>query len=438
MHARSFLLYSSRMQSAISSRPKRIRTLGKLLLPLLVLTIAGLATARLMASGTEPPRSPTEERFWSVSVEPVRREEAQPQLRLYGRLVAGRTAELRALVAGEVVETSENLREGGILLRGEELLRIDNFYYQSALLEARANLEEARARLQEHEIALVQEQSALGREIEQLELNRIDQERAEDLASRGTVSQKTVDDKRMITLGKELSVQNRRNNVQIQEARIAQQQAVIKRLESGVGRAERNLENTVLSAPFDGLVEVVGVAVGRLVSVNDRVANLIDLNNLEARFTLSNAQYGRIIATEGSLAGRDLKVIWKAGREALVYSGVVSRAAPRIETGSGGVDIYVRLQIENVDTPLRPGAFLEADFPDVTYPNVVRLPQTALYEGDIVYVVDDERLTSRTVEVVGRDGAFMLLRGDIGDGEAVLTSRLPQAGEGVRVQVVSP
>lgn len=424
-----------------SSRPglwQRTRSWLRILLPLAVLLSAGLATAGLVTSGPEPPSSAPEERAWSIAVEPVRHREISPQLRLYGRLVAGRMAELRALVAGEVVATSEQLREGGMLLHGEELLRIDDFSYQSALLEARADLDEARARLQEYNVALAQEQTALDREAEQLELNRIDEERAEELAARGTVSQKTVDDKRVITLGKELSVQNRRNNVRIQEARIAQQQAVIKRLESGVSRAEHDVGKTVLVAPFDGLVEMVGVAVGRLVSVNDRVANLIDLNNLEARFTLSNAQYGRIIADTGSLAGRELQVIWNVGEEARVYSGIVARAAPRIETGSGGVDIYAHLQIENVNTPLRPGAFLEANFPDVTYSNVVRLPQTALYGGGTVYVVDDGRLLARNVEVVGEDGTFMLLRGDIRDGEAVLTSRLPQAGEGVRVRVVLP
>ena len=419
-----------------ASKPKR-RLWHKTILPLAVLLLAALGAFGLVQSATEPPRSAPQERVWSVSTMPVRIGAAQPRLRLYGRLVAGRAAELRALVAGEVVAVSEQLREGGLLLQGEELLRIDDFTYQSALREARANLAEARARLQEYRVSLSQEEESLRRELAQLELVLTDQQRAEELAERGTVSQKVVDDKRLATLAREVSAEARRNNVRIQQARIAQQEAVIERLESAVERARRNLRDTVLSAPFDGLAEGVGVAVGRLVNVNDQVANLIDLHNLEARFTLSNAQYGRIIR-QGDLTGRELQVFWNAGRENLAWTATVARAAPRIAAGSGGVDIYVRLQIEDIDTPLRPGAFLEADFPDVAYENVARLPQSALYDGDIVYVVEDDRLQPRRVETAGEDGEFLLLRGELRAGDMALVSRLPQAGAGVRVRADAP
>ena len=418
----------------MTQHPPKRRLWRKTLLPLAVLLLAGLGALGLVRSATEPPRSPPQERVWSVATMPVQIGSAQPRLRLYGRLVAGRAAELRAPVAGEVVALSERLREGGTLLQGEEILRIDAFTYQSALREARATLAEARARLREYRLSLRQEEESLRRELAQLELVATDQQRAEALAERGTVSQKALDDKRLATLAREVSAENRRNNVNIQKARIAQQEAVIERLESGVERARRNLRDTVLTAPFDGLAEGVGVAAGRLVNVNDRVANLIDLRNLEARFTLSNAQYGRIIRRDG-LVGRELRVLWNAGHKNLAWTGTVARAAPRIQAGSGGVDIYVRLQIRDLDTPLRPGAFLEADFPDVAYDNVARLPQSALYGGDTVYVVDeDDRLQPRRVEAVGEDGEFLLLRGELRAGEAALVSRLPQAGAGVRVR----
>ena len=413
------------------------RNWHKVLSPTSLFVLAVFSFAALVLSGPDLPKEIPEEHSWAVSVETARYIEARPQLRLYGRLVAGRTAELRALASGTVVTMSEKLREGGAFKQGNELLRIDDFSYQSALVEARAMLSEARARLDEYRASLRQGENALERELEQLELTRTDEERAEELARRGTVSQKFVDDKRLATLAKELSVENRRNDVKVQTSRIAQQEAVIERLESGVRRAERNLEDTVLHAPFNGLVEDVGVAEGRLVSVNDRVANLIDLDNLEARFTLSNAQYARILAAGSGLQGQELEVRWNAGKEVAAFSGVVARAAPRIEAGSGGVDIYVRLEIDGSDTPLRPGAFLEADFPDVVYENVVRVPQSVLYEDDTVYVVADERLSGRKVDVVGADGPFVLLRGDLAAGDAVLASRLLQAGEGVKVRIIS-
>ena len=425
------------MQVSTAPRPRRrLRLAARILLPLVVLGIAGLAAFGLVVTAIEPPRLAPQERAWGVATLEAQFGDVRPRLRLYGRVIAGRTAEMRALVGGKLVAVSERLREGGILLQGEELLRVDDFPYRIAQREARANLAEAQARLREYNASLHQERESLQREQAQLELVRVDQKRAEELAASGTVAQKFVDDKRLATLAREVSVQSRRNNVRIQEARIAQQEAVIERMSAALERAERNLEDSVLYAPFDGLAESVSVAEGRLLSVNDRVANLIDLHNLEARFTLSNAQYGRVIQ-EGALIGRALRIFWNAGDEALHWPGTVARTAPRIEAGSGGVDIHVRLNIESIDTPLRPGAFLEADFPDVAYENVARMPQSVLYDGNFVYVVEEERLQPRKVEVVGQDGEFLLLRGEVQAGDAVMVSRLPQAGTGVRVRVIA-
>ncbi|MCY4038504.1 MAG: efflux transporter periplasmic adaptor subunit, partial [Hyphomicrobiales bacterium] len=66
----------------------------------------------------------------------------------------------------------------------------------------------------------------------------------------------------------------------------------------------------------------------------------------------------------------------------------------------------------------------------------VRVPQSALYEDDTVYVVANERLSGRKVDVIGADGSFVLLRGNLAGGDAILTSRLLQAGEGVKVRII--
>ena len=141
------------------------RNWHKILSPIGILALAIFSTIALVTSGSAPPREVPEEQSWAISVETARYIEARPQLRLYGRLVAGRTAELRALVSGAVVAMPEQLREGGALKQGNALLRIDDFSYQSALVEARATLSEARARLDEYQASLRQEEDSLEREL---------------------------------------------------------------------------------------------------------------------------------------------------------------------------------------------------------------------------------------------------------------------------------
>ena len=65
---------------------------------------------------------------------------------------------------------------------------------------------------------------------------------------------------------------------------------------------------------------------------------------------------------------------------------------------------------------------------------MARLPQTALYAGNTVFVIVGGRLTARQVEIVGIAGQDVLVKGSIVQGEMVVTTRLTNAGEGLAVK----
>lgn len=411
-----------------------LRVAMKTLTPLAVLALGAASYAGLKATKPQVPERPALEKVWAVTAAPVDFSDYQPELRLYGETIVGRKVELRALVAGQVIETGKALREGGLVTRGDVLLRIDPFEYEGALDEARARLKEARARAVELDAAFENEQDALRRNKEQLEIARRDLERAIPLAKRGTVSEKLADDRRMIVSEREQAAEQRANNLTIQQARSEQQRAIIAQLEWKVRQAERNLKDTVLTAPFDAYVTDVSAEVGRLVGANDQVATLLDKSWVEARFVLTDRQFGRIVAEEGSVLQRPVKVRWHVGDAPIVYDAKIERVAAEISSESGGVEVYARLADPGTPLPIRGGAFVEIRVPDRPYENVARLPQTALYGGDRVYVIRKDRLSERTVEVVGTAGEDILVRGKIAAGDRVVTTRLSSAGEGLRVR----
>jgi len=88
-------------------------------------------------------------------------------------------------------------------------------------------------------------------------------------------------------------------------------------------------------------------------------------------------------------------------------------------------------------TPLRPGAFVEVRVPDIEYEDVVRLPQTALYNSDHVFVIEEDRLARRDVQPVGAADGHVLVRGNLRDGEQVAATRLARPGDGIKVRVVN-
>ena len=118
----------------------------------------------------------------------------------------------------------------------------------------------------------------------------------------------------------------------------------------------------------------------------------------------------------------------------LNYRATISRLGSKIASQSGGIEIFARIDTPEVPFQLRPGAFVELQVPDRAFRNVVQLPQTSLYGGNRVYVVENDQLVERQVVVVGRMGETVLIRGGIKAGEHVMQTRLspPRAGLKVR------
>ncbi len=409
----------------------------KLLVPVAILAGAVAAYAALKESRPVPAKRPPAEKVWPVEAVTVRFESISPMLHLYGETVAGRKVVLRPLVSGPVVEVHPGLREGGIVKKGETLLVIDPFDYEGAVVEARARLEEAAARLAELEAALKLEEDALESERRQLALAEKDLARARPLVKRGAASKKLLDDRQLIVTQRRQAVEQRENNLKVWRARIAQQQAARARFAWLLRQAERRLAETRLKAPFDAYVTDANAEVGQRLSVNDRVATLIDRRWIEARFTLSNQQYGRILAQAGTLIGRAVEVRWQVGKHRLTYHARITHLAATIAATKGGVTVYARLDDPLKPSAIRPGAFVDILMPDRSYDAIVRLPETAVYGNDTVYVINGKgRLEPRKVEVVGIDEGQVLVQGAVRAGEKVVRTRLSAPNKGLRVEVL--
>lgn len=410
----------------------------RILLPIALLAGAYFAYQYFISTKPVVAQHPAGERVRAVHTVPAVYTSYQPLLTLYGETVAGRRVDIRTQVAGEVVRVGPGLREGGEVSAGDLLFEIDNFEYQGALVEARANLSESVAKLREFEARAELERDALGRAIEQLELARRDLTRAEDLSESGTLSEKTVDDRALVVSQREQGVEQRQNNLQIEQARAEQQRAVQARLEWRVRKAERDLAYTRITAPFDAYVRSAGVELGRTLSINDVAVTLLDRNWVEVRVTLSDRQYGRIMERDGTVAGRTVLIRWAVGAAPLEYAGTIERVAAEIDSQSGGVEVYARVEFVPGDRPLRAGAFVEVDVQDLKYDNIVRLPVTALYGQQDIYVVVDERLEKRVIEPIGFVGSDVLVRGSLNEGERVVVTRLTEIGEGIKVTEMTP
>lgn len=381
---------------------KDIKTFLKIFLPVAFIALPIAIVVVLILTRPQPEPKAVTERVWTVAVVPAKAMNVQPERRFFGRVVAGREVELRAEVAGRVVETGPSFVDGGVVAAGDLLVRIDPFDYEAAVRETEADLKGARGLLE--------------RDNEQIAILRRDVTRRQRLKGRGAGSGKALDDSKLRLSEAEQRIIDRTNRIE--------------RLEVALARARRNLEETRVLAPFDGFVVGASTAVGKYLKQGDSLGKAINAKRLEVRFLVSNAEFDSFLSND-RYKKRAAQVRW-SGQQ---FAARLDRVESEVRAASGGVDMFARLEGVDAASSLRPGAFVEISLPGPQFDGVIRVPEIALYGGDTVYRVVDGRLDAVRIELAGRSGKDLFVRGSFAPDDRIVSTRFPEAGPGIKVRV---
>jgi RND family efflux transporter MFP subunit len=415
---------------------------GKTILALIqaALMIAILAgsffIAKRMVDGKpEAKKRPAFKTVYTVNAVTAKQADNQPKFISYGQTVAARTVELRSLVSGEIVKINPNLRGGATVNKGDPLVEISDFEYKGALSEAKSNLAEAKARIIENAAQISLERSKLQAAQEQLKFAETDLARAEKLVKRKALTVQQVEARKLVESQRRQTVALSVDTIKVQEARLGQMKATIDRLDWRVAQAQRNLDSTVLLAPFTGIVQTSTAEIGRAITANDLVVSMYEVDSLEARFTLTDAQYGRLQTSSTGLIGRAVDVAWTVGGVRYSFPARIDRVSAQIEANRGGVEVIAKLESVEQGVKLRPGAFVEVSVPDTVFANTFMVPDTAIYNNDTVYKVVDGKLQSSKVTVAAYQGEQAIIATGVAEGDRILTTRITEVSDGLAVRI---
>lgn len=414
-----------------SAQRSNTPVLIRLFLALLILVAAILCAAYFIFNQEHV--TPVERRERSVTVDllPAQPGTYQPDWRFFGEIVAAAQFDVRPAVSGAVVQIHDQLRAGGEVKRGDVLLKIDPFNYQGALTEAEANLAEAQLATTEARARLDVEKINVESAKAQLELAKRDVERAQRLNQRGAFTDQEVEERQLVVLQRAQALAQSESNLSVLGAQVEQRQAAIARAEWRVAQAEKNLAQTTITAPFDGVVQSETIEVGRLVSANEVIASLFDVSELEARFVMTDKQFGELSANR--LIGRAVQVRWQIEPRPVVMNAQIVRSGALVDAGRGGVDVFAAVE-QDVANPLRPGTFVQIEVKGPQYQQALLLPETALYDNKFVYVRQQGRSARKQVRFIGFSGSSVVVQSDeIGAGDEIITTRLAQISEGLKV-----
>ncbi len=251
---------------------------------------------------------------------------------LRGRTEAARTLELMAETNGKVV--SQPRHKGVAVAAGDMLCEIDIGTRAAALAEARARLAEAEANLPTSGARAAEAEAALASA-------RLDLDNAEKLAEGGFAAQTRV-------LSARAALESARAAVISAEAGASSAEAAIESARAAVDATERDIANTRVIAPFDGILETDTAEIGSLMMTGSLCATIIDLDPIKLVGYVAEVDVDRVRL--GAPVGARLA----SGREVVGTVTFLSRSAdPQTRT------FRVEAELANLDLSIRDGQTAE-------------------------------------------------------------------------------
>ncbi|MEH6625306.1 MAG: HlyD family efflux transporter periplasmic adaptor subunit [Motiliproteus sp.] len=373
------------------------------------------------------------EKTWTVASTAARPQAIAPSLTLYGRLESPRSSAITAAVTAFVQE--RKVDEGTRIHKGDILLVLDPRDVRLNLAQREADLSDIDARINAEITRYQSDLKALVIERKLLSLAQRSVERFKELKGRKVGTDTQLDDARRSYQQQALNINNRQLNINDHENRRAQLQAQKNQLQALRDSTLLDLERTLITAPFDGRISYVSVAPGDRVRSGDPLLRMYNTESMEVRAQIPSRYLQSI---RKSLEQKhELKALGELDGESIKLR--LQRLSSEVVDGRAGVDAL--LQVTSDSNNLELGRALEIQLQLPEQPDLLVLPTQSLYGTNRIYIVEDSRLRGLTIkrvgEVVINGEAKILIKSDkVKPGDQIVTTQLPNAITGLKVQVV--
>jgi RND family efflux transporter MFP subunit len=252
------------------------------------------------------------------------------------------------------------------------------------------------------------------------DLARVEFERASTLIDRNLLSRAEFDRSRA-----QADVAARQYDIARNGAEQQYQSLLASRARLTVAR--KALADTVVRAPFDGIVDLRAVSVGDYVTRGTKVASVMRTTPLRVELTVP----GQHIATVAAGRAVSLEVDAYPGR---VFTGRIRYVSPAVQADSRA--LIVEAVVPNETGELKPGQFATARIEQVSPTAAVLVPTSAVRANATtarVYVVVRGAAEERIVTTGQTVGDLVEVETGIAAGDIVVTSHVAQLTDGARV-----
>lgn len=279
----------------------------------------------------------------SVEVASVSRGDFMASAEFVGTLQARATADLYAKINGQIVELRADT--GDRVAAGQVLARIDPG-------ELNERVDQAQAAVRMAEATLGERRATLG-------IARSTAERTRALYEQQLVPQQQHEQAQA--------------ELQAAEAQVQVAQAAVSQARANVGAARAEVEKTLITAPFSGVVGKRHLDRGAFTSTNRPVFSLVDLSTIKTTVPLTEKDAARVRVGQAA-------TIRLESDPAARFQGTVARMASVFDPNTNTTEAEV--EIANPDGRLKPGMFANVSIAFAVEPGALLVPRSAVIEDE--------------------------------------------------------
>jgi len=306
-----------------------------------------------------------------VLVDTASRTSYKPAFVANGNFTAVEEIDFSSESAGRIIDLM--VKEGSVVRKGQALARIDNQVTSVELDRAEASVNAARTNMERYEKAL----------------------------ATGGVTQKQVDDSRV--------------SYQDALARLAQ--------------AKKNVQNTLLKSPIDGIINAKYVEVGTYLSPGTKIFEIVNISKLKLVASVPESQVVQLHI------GQKVPVHTNVFPE-VTYEGTITFIAAK---GDASLNYPVEVEIANVKgKELKAGMYGTVNFELPEMPAAIYVSRAAFYAGvnsNMVFVVEGGKAKNRKVVSGNVYGDKVEVREGLQEGDIVIRSGQVNLVDGTPVTI---
>jgi len=316
-----------------------------------------------------------------------------------GYVTARRRATVSSKMTGKVVEV--NVEEGKRVEEGQVLARLDDASSRAALALAQAQAQSARQAVKENDAHLAQGRVSVDRETKLLKAG----------------------------FGTQVAVDQAKLDLDSTAARIALLEEQVAVADRQVELQKTSLDDTIIRAPFTGIVTTKNAQPGEMVSpvsagggfTRTGICTIVDMRSLEIEVDVNESYINQVTSAQGVVAVLKAYTDWKIPAHVITVVPTADRqkATVLVRIGFDKLDPRILPDMGVGVTFLRPAGATDGP---VTRP-VTLVPKAAVVaqgKDSFVFVVIGDHVERRAIQTGGTDGDRIEVTAGLSSGERVV------------------